>query len=211
MVISIVLVQPEAVSVNLNVAIPARTPVTTLPLTVAVSVSKLTQVPPVEGVRVVVPPIHIFELAAKTVGLGLTVIFPVFLEHPDDVSVNVKKVTPEATPVTTPPLVIVATDPLLDVHVPPVVGDKVVVLPAHIVGGLAVTVGAATTVKDPEASDEQPVLVSVQVKVTVPVVKPVTKPELLIVATKELLLDQVPPELGVKFVEPNTQMEVGPL
>jgi hypothetical protein len=102
--------------------------------------------------------------------------------------------------------VIVATAGLLDVHVPPVVGVKVVELPAHIVGGLAVTVGDGTTTKGPDAADEQPVEVCVHTNVTVPVVKPVTNPELLMVATKGLLLAQVPPVDGVKLVVDSTHI-----
>ena len=58
-----------------------------------------------------------------------------------------KVTVPAATPVITPAFVTVATAVLLLAHVPPLVGDKVAVLPTHTVAG-AVTVGFALTVTD---------------------------------------------------------------
>jgi hypothetical protein len=67
-------IQPVAVSVNANFAVPAATPVTTPPLlTVATAPLLLAQVPPVVGDRVVVAPIHTAGVpVTDTVGLGLT-------------------------------------------------------------------------------------------------------------------------------------------
>jgi hypothetical protein len=63
------------------------------------------------------------------------------------VFVKVKVGAPAATPVTTPALVTVAKAVLLLAHVPPVVGDKLVVTPTHIaVAPVIETVGKALTV-----------------------------------------------------------------
>ena len=47
---------------------------------------------------------------------------------------------------------------------------------------------------------EQPVAVFVKVIFAVPTEAPVTTPPLVIVAMARLLLNQVPPELGVRFI-----------
>ena len=80
--------QPPVI-VNIMLAEPAETPVTVFPLTVATPVFKLTHVPPDDGVRVVVEPIHIFDDAANTVGLGFIVTALVVFEQPVVVFVNV--------------------------------------------------------------------------------------------------------------------------
>lgn len=66
---------PVDVSVNANFAVPEATPVTTPALvTVAMALLLLAQVPPVDGVKVVVEPIQTAAVpATATVGLGLTV------------------------------------------------------------------------------------------------------------------------------------------
>lgn len=89
-----VLVQPVAVSVKVITDVPLDTPVTVLPLTVATPVVALVHDPPVEGDRVVVEPIQMVDEAAITVGLGLTVIFPVVLEQPVAVRVKTNDVVP---------------------------------------------------------------------------------------------------------------------
>jgi hypothetical protein len=61
--------------------------------------------------------------------------------------VNVNVTEPADTPVITPALVTVATAGLLLIHVPPLVGDNVAVLPTHTLAG-AVTTGNAFTVTD---------------------------------------------------------------
>ena len=66
-------------------------------------------------------------------GIAFTVTAAVAKDaHPVLVCVNVNVGAPLATPDTTPALVTVANAVLLLVHVPPVVGDKVVVAPTHI-------------------------------------------------------------------------------
>src|SRR5439155_2648611 len=96
----------------------------------------------------------------------------VVLLHPVVPSVNVNVTLPADTPVITPALVTVAMAVLLLVHVPPLVGDSVAVLPTHTDAG-AVTVGSALTVTD-KVVLLHPVVVSVNVTVTDPVETSVT-------------------------------------
>ena len=78
---------------------------------------------------------------------------------------------PAATPVTTPAFVTVAIALLLLAHVPPVVGDKVVVAPTHTdVLPVILTVGSAFTVEDPVMVVVQPVRRFVAITVYVPTV-----------------------------------------
>lgn len=73
----VVLEQPVVVEVNVNVADPADTPVTTPPfVTVATATLLLIQVPPVVGLSVIVFPIQTAE-GALTTGNGFTVIVTV--------------------------------------------------------------------------------------------------------------------------------------
>jgi hypothetical protein len=63
----------------------------------------------------------------------------------------------------------VAIEGLVLIHVPPVVGFKVVVVPMHIeVDPVYSTNGSACTTTLPDANDSHPVLVSIKVKNTVP-------------------------------------------
>ena len=76
--------------------------------------------------------------------------------------VKVKVTVPAVTPVTTPPFVTVATAALLLAHVPPLVGDKVVVAPIQtLLDPVMLTVGIAFTVTGAVAAEEQPDAVSV--------------------------------------------------
>ena len=84
----------------------------------------------------------------------------------------------------------------VDAHVPPVVGDIVVVpaiqsesLPVIVAVGLALTVTLIVL--------EQPVDVSVYVKTEVPAETPVITPALVMVATPVLAEVQIPPEAGL--------------
>ena len=87
--------------------------------------------------------------AAPTVLVAITVTALVVLLQFVVDEVNVKVADPAATPVTTPAEVTVATDGLLLTHVPPVVGDKVVVAPMHIeLLPVMLTVGNGLTVTD---------------------------------------------------------------
>ena len=112
----------------MNETVPAESPVTVPELvTDATSELLLTQVPPVEGDRVVVPFTHIFAPPVTT-GNGYTVIFPVVLLHPEE-DVKVKFAFPGANAVTMPAFVTEAVAGLLLDQVPPVSGDNVVVPP----------------------------------------------------------------------------------
>ena len=70
--LAVVFEQPFA-SVNVKVTLPAETPVTVFPLTVALAGVLLTHVPPVEGVKVIVAPTHTEVAEVFTVGLAFTV------------------------------------------------------------------------------------------------------------------------------------------
>ena len=107
---------------------------------------------------------------------------------------KLKFTLPDETPVTIPALVTVALLLLLLVHVPPVVGDKVIVLPTQTEGP-ALTTGKALTVTA-EVVALQPVVLSVNINVTLPAAIPVTIPALVTVALAASLLDQVPPVTG---------------
>lgn len=121
--------------------------------------------------------------------------------------VNVKVTEPAETPVITPALVTVAIAGLLLVHVPPIVGDNVAVLPVQTEAG-AETVGLAFIVTE-DVVLLQPVVPSVNVKVTVPADTGVTTPALVTVATDVLLLVQVPPEVGDKVAVLPIQIDDG--
>ena len=152
------------------------------------------------------------------VGLIVTVLFGNTAKllvdvHPVEVSVKVNMTEPTLTPDTTPKLVTVATPILLLIQVPPVFGVTFAVLPIHT--SLAPPkVGFALIVKLFVA--KQPVDVWVNVNVTDPTLTPSTRPELVTVATKILLLIQVPPVIGVtlavlpkqtSFAPPNIGLE----
>jgi hypothetical protein len=206
-------VHPVVLLVNVNVAVPTETPVTT-PLfdTVAIAGLLLVHVPPVVGDNLVGPPMHMVVLPVMaTVGLAMTVTVGVGADaHPLEL-VNVNVTVPVATPVTTPALVTVALALLLLVHVPPVVGDKVVVPPIHTeVLPVIDAVGLVLTVTVGDGLDWHPVVVLVNVKLTVPADTPVATPLLVIVATAGLLLTHVPPVVGDKLVVLPTHIEVLP-
>ena len=107
---------------------------------------------------------------------------------------KLKSTLPDETPVTTPALVTVALLLLLLDQVPPVVGDKVIVLPTQTEGP-ALTTGKALTVTA-EVVALQPVVLFVKVNVALPAATPVTIPALVTVALVSSLLDQVPPATG---------------
>jgi hypothetical protein len=118
------------------------------------------------------------------------------LLHPVEVCVKVNVTIPPDRPVTNPAFVTEAIAGLLLVHVPPVVGDKVVVVLAQIVvTPVIVTAGRSLTLVVPVVA-LQPVAVSVKVKVTGPAEIPVTTPELVTEAITGLLLTHVPPVVG---------------
>jgi hypothetical protein len=202
------------VFVKVKVAVPAPTPVTTPALvTVATIGSLLIQVPPLDGERPVVAPTQtLVGPLILTVGSALTVIAPVGEDtQPVFESVKMKVAVPAEIPVTTPALVTVATVGSLLTHVPPVVGDKVVVSPTQTLAGpVILTAGAAFTVTAGVGADVQPVDVLVNVNVAVPAEIPVTTPALVTVATDGLLLIQIPLP-GESVVVPPIQTLVGPV
>jgi len=203
----VVLMQFVVPSVKVNVTVPADTPVITPALvTVAMVLSLLTHVPPDVGDKVAVLPLHSDE-GAVTTGKAFTVTPEVVLLQLVAPSVKVNVTLPAATPVITPALVTVATEVLLLVHVPPVVGDNVAVLPTHTEDG-AVTTGRALTVTD-EVLLLQPVVPSVKVNVTVPAATPVITPALVTVATVLSLLTQVPPVVGDRVAVLPTHIDDG--
>lgn len=149
--------QPVEVFVNVKVAVPADIPVTTPAfVTVATDGLLLVQVPPVAGDKLVVLARQMIELPLiLTVGLAMTVTLAVGAElQLVLLNVNMNVTTPAPTPVTTPPFVTVAIDVLLLVHVPPVVGDNVVVPPPQIVvAPVILTAGLTLTVTFPVELD----------------------------------------------------------
>ena len=80
--------------------------------------------------------------------------------QPVIVFVKVKFTVPEDNPLTIPELVTVATALLLLLHVPPVPGDNVIVLPTHTEAG-AETTGNGFTFTRTLCESEQPVAVIV--------------------------------------------------
>ena len=123
-------VQPDEVSVKVNVAVPPVTPVTTPAfVTVATAGLLLAHVPPVVGDNVVFAPTQILlPPVMLTIGVAFTVTAAVGAEeHPVIELVKTKVAVPAETPVTTPAFVTVATAALLLAQEPPLVGDKVVV------------------------------------------------------------------------------------
>jgi hypothetical protein len=140
---------PVVLFVKVNVELPALTAVTTPAfVTVATAGLLLVQVPPEVGDKVVVLFIHIaVGPVTLTTGLPLTVTADVANDiQPVAVLVNVKVADPALTPVTMPAFVTEAMDELLLDQVPPVLGDKVVVVPIQILGGpVTLTVGFGWT------------------------------------------------------------------
>ena len=135
-----------------------------------------------------------------TTGSALTVTAPVVAVQLAVPDVKVKVAVPADMPVTNPALVTVATAGLLLVQMPPVVGDKVVVCPTQILAlPVMLATGCAVTVTVPAVA-VQLVVPSVKVNVAMPAEIPVTNPVLSTVATRELLLAQVPPVVGDKVV-----------
>jgi hypothetical protein len=82
--------------------------------------------------------------------------------HPVAVSVKLKLAIPGAIPVTIPLFVIVATPLLLLIQVPPKVGERLVLLPTHIVSLPEMfTVGRELTVTGLVGYDTHPVVLFV--------------------------------------------------
>lgn len=204
----VALEQPVVEFVKVIIDDPALSPVTNPAfVTVAINGNADTQLPPVIGVNVVVPPIQIEVEAAVTVGRALIVTVEVVLVQVVEVCSKVNVTFPAATPVATPALVTVALPVLLDVQVPPDVGDNVAVEPTQIELG-AVTVGKLFIVTL-EVVRLHPVDVGVKINVTVPAETGVITPAFVTVATAVFVLDQVPPVVGDKVPVDPIQTEVG--
>ena len=109
-------------------------------------------------------------------------------------------VTPAGKPVAVP-------IPVAPVVVWVIVGLKAILIHKVRVA-LLVTVLSGVTVT--LLVEEQPVAVSVKVKVAVPALTPVTTPASVTVATAVLLLIQVPPVFGVTFAVLPVQTSVAP-
>src|SRR3569833_1461543 len=100
------------------IAEPPLTPVTTPPLTVAIRLLELLQLPPVVvSLSVVVEPTHNTGVPVITAGDVFTVTVAVLVQPVPSEYVTVA--TPEFWPVTTPAASTVNIDVLLLVHVPP--------------------------------------------------------------------------------------------
>jgi hypothetical protein len=120
--------------VKVKVTVPPDTPATRPALvTLATAVLLLVHVPPEAGDNVVRPPAQMDEFPVMlTTGRAVTFTPPVVALHPVVPSVKVKVAVPADTPVTRPAAVTVATAVLLLAHVPPKVGDNIVVPCAHM-------------------------------------------------------------------------------
>ena len=206
----VVLLQLVVVFKKVKVALPVATPVTTPELvTVAIELLLLVHVPPIVGDNVIVLPTQT-EAPALTTGSALMdTALVVALQVVEVVSVKIKVALPAATPVTTPELVTVAIELLLLVHVPPIVGDNVIVLPTQTEAP-AVTTGCALMVTAVVVA-LQLVVASVKVKVALPPATPVTTPVLVTVAFVVSLLDHVPPVVGDNVIVLPTQTEAAPV
>lgn len=87
-----------------------------------------------------------------------------------------------------------------DSHVPPVVGERVVVFPTQILLGPKIeTSGFPLTITCSLGSEEHPRLV-VKINLAVPLPNPVTIPELVTDAIEGFKLNQLPPVVGDKVV-----------
>jgi hypothetical protein len=111
-------------------------------------------------------PEHIVVVPVRAAVAVVTVTEDVVLLQLVTASVKVNVMLPVATPVATPALVTVATAGLLLIHVPPLVGLKVIVLPTHRVVEGALTVGNAlivTVIAEALLTQLVPLLVTVNV------------------------------------------------
>lgn len=129
-----------------------------------------------------------------------------------EVAVNINLAFPGVTPVTIPPLVIVATNGLVLVQVPPAVGVNVVIDPTQIgLFPVITATGLAFTTTGAVGSETQPVEDWVYTKVALPGLIPMTRPALLTVAMVGFKLDQLPLTVGDNEVLAPSQIVEGPI
>lgn len=123
--------QPVEAAVKVKLTEPVATGETT-PWLETAAMPRLDddQLPPLDGLRLMVLPIQRFWDGAETTGLAFTVIALLASEtQPVIALVKVNVAEPAATAVMVPALLMVATAGLLLTHVPPLDGVMVVVLP----------------------------------------------------------------------------------
>ncbi len=159
--------------------------------------------PPLLGLKFIVPPIHKFADGVLTTGNAFIVTLDVVLLQLVVPSVKVNVTLPDVTPVTTPVAGTTdATPGLLLTHVPPLLGLRFSVPPIHKLADGVLTTGNAFTVTLVVVL-LQLVAASVKVNVTLPALTPVTTPVAGTTdATPGLLLTHVPPLLGLRFSVP---------
>lgn len=200
--------------VNVKRTVPFEIPVIK-PLFVMAAIVAfwLAHVPPVPGLTCVVKPWQIsVGPVTETVGFGNMVNVVVGFETQlvlDSVKTNC--VLPGLIPVTTPALLMVTTDGLVAVQVPPLAGSRVVVPPTQICAELTETLGLAFTVIKAEGRETQPVDVLVKTKFVIPAETPVIIPPFVTVATDVLADVHVPPVLGVRELVLPIQIAAGPV
>ena len=191
---------------------PGVTPVTTpdeLP-TAAVPELLLDHVPPVtESLSEIVAPEQTTEapvMAGGTEGTELTVTNAVAKELPQELVTAYLIVSiPIDEAVTTPPVLIVATDGVVDIQVPPVVvSESDVVLPVQTISVPAIGAGGTgrgLTVTTAYTEEVPQVLLITYLMVSVPPESPVTIPVGLTTAIDvETLLHVPPPTVSVRCV-----------
>lgn len=195
--------QPVAVLTKSNDVVPTLPPNTT-PLGEIVAIVEFPpdQVPPVEGVKLILAPTQTCVGPPKT-GSALITTFDVVSEQPEDVSKNLNVTLPGLTGEITPAFVTVAVPVANEVQVPPEIGESKPVLPIQTDAG-EVKIGCGLTVTA-EVVFEQVVVELVNVNCTDPGAIPVTKPAFVTLANKPSDVAQVPPVAGDKLIVPFTQ------
>jgi len=145
-------------------------------------------------------------------GLANTTIADVLSEEqPVAVFVYTNFTEPPSTPMTLPSMETVAISTFPEFQVPPDDGSNWVESPVQINEAPAIlTTGVSCTTTTSLVSELQPVPESRNIKLTLPSEIPVTRPVLSTVATDGLVLDQVPPLLGISWVSVPIQIEVSP-
>lgn len=125
---------------------------------------------------------------------------------------KINEVMPLLTEFIAPPLLMVATLGLLLNHVPPEVGVMPELIPKHTeVDPVNAIIGFVLTVIDAVLFDTHPVAALVNTKVAVPADSAETMPAFVTDAMVGLLLDHVPPVMGLKVEVLPSHIEFGPV